>query len=200
MYPKGHLGITLIIASLPTYILIGQGAFFLAMLVLPLFIYIGTVLPDKDIEMSKKAKKIRKSKIIPFNPKIRHRGRSHTIFFAITTGIITSIPFCLTIFVPKIYKNAGVPTTSVFGQVSIFLSLFLFGFSIGFFGVITHLIGDAITISQVKPFYPYKEDKFGMSLIRADNMIANYSILILGFLIFGASLASQAYFLFENFL
>jgi len=125
MYRKGHLGISLIVFS-PILALLFQNNLALTGLFGLIIILLTANLPDIDIKP-------------PFRYFLTHRGETHTIWFAILIGILSSITFSQ---IPSSFTNL----TPVMQ--------FVFGFVFGFIGILNHLIGDVITPTGIKPLWP----------------------------------------------
>ena len=95
---------------------------------------------------------------------MNHRGPTHTVLAAVITGIVLGVLFYL-----------GDPQ---FGLV---------GFLGGFFGVISHLLGDIIAgktrsgdAYTIKPFWPFSNKEIGFGLIKASNRKINGFLINLG--------------------
>jgi membrane-bound metal-dependent hydrolase YbcI (DUF457 family) len=58
----------------------------------------------------------------------------------------------------------------------------IFGFFVGSFGVIAHLLGDVITTQGIKPFVPLSGWRLSLSSLRADSPVANSGLFGLGVL------------------
>lgn len=103
-------------------------------------------------------------------PLIRHRTWTHTVWFAIVTGGGVG----LGIGVVMNHLTTG-------GSEAILVSFAVF---IGIFSVLTHLVADALTPMGVRPFFPLVSTRYSFSVCSSTNTIANYSLLVLGMLIF----------------
>ncbi|GAA0459821.1 metal-dependent hydrolase (plasmid) [Halococcus dombrowskii] len=64
-------------------------------------------------------------------------------------------------------------------------SFALFGFVIGVYGVVAHLLGDVITTQGIRPFLPFSRWKLSLSPLRADSPTANSAL-------FGAGMVAIA--------
>lgn len=64
-------------------------------------------------------------------------------------------------------------------------SFALFGFTIGAYGMIAHLLGDVITTRGVRPFLPFSRWRLSLSPLRADSQTANSAL-------FGAGMVAIA--------
>lgn len=99
---------------------------------------------------------------IPF---ITHRGVTHTVWFAILIGFLVSIPF------------------DSMGSIYMFderISYRLIVFVHGLFSIITHLIGDSLTPTGVRPFMPFKMTNYSLALVKSNDYIWNIVFLIIG--------------------
>ena len=152
MYSEGHAGLTLAIASL---MMIPFGDRYET----TVFIIVATALatlPDIDLSLQRKGYPI------------HHRGPTHSILFAIISGIaIGGILF-------YIYQT--------------WLYIFV-GFGAGFVGIMSHLLGDMLTYMAFKPLWPFKETEVSLGLTRASNPIVNQAMValgIIGFVLYAA--------------
>lgn len=93
---------------------------------------------------------------------VKHRGITHTVIFGVIVGFTLSILFS--------YFTGGV--------------YWLIGFIAGFGGTISHLIGDALTYSKFKPFYPFSNREVAYGLFKASSKVVNRGILALGIFTF----------------
>jgi len=59
-------------------------------------------------------------------------------------------------------------------------SFAMFGFFIGAYGVLAHLLGDVITIRGIKPFLPVSHWRLSLSSLRADSPTANSALFGIG--------------------
>ncbi|MCU4924669.1 metal-dependent hydrolase [Halobacteria archaeon AArc-dxtr1] len=145
MYREGHIGLNALLYSPVAVGLLVTGHVELA--ALGAVVAIGTsTLPDLDL-------------VIPW---IRHRGITHTVWFAVTVGLATGY---LATFVPLSYE----PTV-----------LFAFGALVGAGGILGHLLGDAFTPLGVEPFRPLSNSHYTLGLFTAENWVANNVFLLVG--------------------
>jgi membrane-bound metal-dependent hydrolase YbcI (DUF457 family) len=56
----------------------------------------------------------------------------------------------------------------------------LFGFVIGVYGIIVHLLGDVITVKGIQPFLPISHWRISLSPLRAHSPTANTGLFVLG--------------------
>ena len=56
----------------------------------------------------------------------------------------------------------------------------LFGFAVGVYGVLAHLLGDMITINGIQPLLPFSRWRLSLSSLRAGNSFANSVLFALG--------------------
>jgi len=108
------------------------------------------MVPDLDLKM----------------PFVKHRGITHTVWFAVLFGALTAAgTYGLTWYVASEYPQYVPPDTVTLGTV-------FMGF-IGFFSVVTHILGDTLTPMGVTPFAPIYGERYTLDLWRADNEAAN---------------------------
>lgn len=97
---------------------------------------------------------------IPF---IKHRGRTHTVHFAVLVGVVLAVGGLV----------VGL-SNGVLGGVA----GFVFGFVLGAGTMLSHIGADALTPMGVEPFADGRQ--YSLGVVRAANPIANYVLLILG--------------------
>lgn len=98
-------------------------------------------------------------------PLVKHRGPTHTAWFAALVGAcVGALGFA-----------AGL-------QMGIFVALGagLFGFVTGAVAIGSHIAADALTPMGIRPFAPFSNQKYTWDLVKAANPIANYALLGLG--------------------
>jgi len=108
-------------------------------------------------------------------PLVSHRGVTHTLLFAIAVGLSVGAAGWL------------------FGgalDVATALQLAAFGSVVGTATVVSHLLADVITPMGIRPFWPVSGRHYTFSLTRADNLIANYLLLVAGSVAVAAVLAA----------
>src|SRR5699024_896170 len=88
---------------------------------------------------------------------------------AVLRGLVPSIP--LHEVVTTLHQQAG---------ENLRWSLGTFGFGVGAYGIVTHLLGDVITVRGIKPFLPLSHWRLSLSSLRADSPVANSALLGLG--------------------
>ncbi len=139
MHQEGHWGVSLIIYSPLGATLLIFNRVDLAVLGCILFLGIS-MLPDYDQK-------------IPF---IKHRGITHTLWFALGIAAVT----------------AFISSTLGFGLI--------YGFSVGFISITAHLVGDWLTPSGIRPFSPVFDKRYSLNIVNAGSDIANYGLLVVG--------------------
>ncbi|HET7324411.1 MAG TPA: metal-dependent hydrolase, partial [Halococcus sp.] len=131
---------------------------------------------------------------IPF---LAHRGTSHSLFCALVVGTILgglgwvvgtylSAPFA------NVLAGGGLSPVGIFAGVFDWLSvrvrglagpaLAKFGFAVGVFGILVHLLGDVITVSGIRPLLPLSHRQISLSGLHADSPSANSGLFALGVL------------------
>jgi len=148
MYKTGHMGAGLILYAPLALLLALAGGPELA-LIGAIGVTGLTMLPDQDQR-------------IPF---IKHRGITHTVWFALFVGII---------------GGAGGVAVGIAGGVLAAVMFGLLGFLLGTLIIVSHIAADALTPMGVKPFAPVRNTKYTYSIAKAKNPIANFLLLVLG--------------------
>jgi len=110
-----------------------------------------SALPDIDMELRKQ---------VEF---IHHRGVTHSILFAIMSGLIIGGLFFYT-HRTLIWAGMG------------FLSAFL--------GVVSHLIGDSFTYHAFKPLWPFSDREVSLGFCRASDKSVNEGLMTVGGIVF----------------
>lgn len=156
MYRPGHYG-----AALLAYAPLGGIAIALGFAELALLGGVvavgGAMLPDWDQR-------------VPF---IRHRGATHTVWFALAVGVALGL--------------VGV-VAGASGGVLAALGLGVFGLLVGVLTVGAHLLADVLTPMGIRPLEPVRDDEYTLDVARAANPIANYGLLALGVIVSGGGL------------
>lgn len=174
MHKDGHVGVSLLLYApvvatmsyhaewlLPYAIL---GALALVDLLWPVALltdldvtFSFAMIPDLDMSM----------------PFVKHRGITHTVWFAAFTGAVTAgLTYGLVWYVQGQYPGYVPEGTLLLG------SLFMGG--IGAFSVLTHILGDVMTPMGITPFAPLSDRRYTLDLWRADNSIANTGLHAIG--------------------
>lgn len=103
-------------------------------------------------------------------PLVPHRGPTHSLLFAAVVG-------------------AGFAALSAFvgGQVVSLPreGLVSLGFVVGFVAIGAHLLADLLTPAGVPLFWPLSDRRHSLRLTRADSVVANSLLLLLGLLVVG---------------
>lgn len=148
MHKEGHVGAALLFYSplgFIAYVLLGSQLAFLGALVA-----VGLAMfPDIDMRI----------------PLIKHRGPTHTVWFALIVGLV------LAVIGGSGIAEAGFVAT-IAGSI--------FGLLVGIGTIISHIAADALTPAGVRPFWPLHRKSYSYRLVRASNPIANYLLLAIG--------------------
>jgi inner membrane protein len=151
MHSQGHKGIALLLYAPITYFLLDAGQLVLAVSGLAIVLFLS-MLPDKDM-------------VIPL---LRHRGPTHTIWFALAVGL----------------GLAGVGVGIQFGldRVRIVAVVVPIGFLflVGFLSIIYHIIGDAMNPTGVRPYRPVSNHKHALGVTKSGSFISNWLFYFLG--------------------
>lgn len=93
-------------------------------------------------------------------PRVRHRGPTHTVWFALLVGLLAGIG---TEFV--------VPATP---------AAFEFGFVVGTVGILAHLAGDVVTPMGISPLAPVWRAHVTLNWFKSKNSRINRGFLLVG--------------------
>ncbi|MGM0447877.1 MAG: metal-dependent hydrolase [Methanobacteriota archaeon] len=160
MYRNGHVG-----ASLVVYAPFGFFATALASIEVGVAGAVGVAslasLPDLDMR-------------IPF---VKHRGITHTVWFALLVGAAFGAVGLAVGF------QRGIAEALLFGGVA-----FLFGAVT----IVSHLLADALTPMGIRPFAPVRDTEYTLDLVTAANPLANYTLLGLGGVVAAVALVAGA--------
>lgn len=148
MYKNGHRGVALLL-MVPLTGLFGIVGFAMTMLAVAV-----CRLPDLDHEYTW----------------LPHRGMTHTVWFALAVGAVTSAGLYGVLFALPI----DIPTWP----------LALLGGTTVFLGIISHLLADALTVGRgthaIRPFHPVSTTPFRFGLCRSNSRIWNSVFLVGG--------------------
>lgn len=159
MYREGHYGINALLYS--PVVLVVSVYYSLELAIIGSLFFVGVAsLPDFDRHFSD-SMETKRSNIWTLIP-IRHRGFTHTIWFA---GIIGAVGAGLGVVVIPFHEPV------IAGG---------FAFAASFFGITGHILGDALTPMGVKPLSPLSKTTRTVNLCNASNTIANYGFLTAG--------------------
>lgn len=98
-------------------------------------------------------------------PFVTHRGATHTVGFALLVA-----------------AAVGVAGWTVAGDVSAGgrTTLAALGFVVGLVAIGSHLLADVITPAGVAVLWPVSGRTYSLNLVRADNRLANWGLLVAG--------------------
>ena len=148
MYQKGHAGLTLFIMS-ALFWFFPFGSESLIMIIMA---GVLSALPDYDLKWQRQG------------TPIKHRGITHSLLFAIVTGVGFALIFW---YADRTFLWA------------------VMGFVSGFMGVVSHLIGDTFTHHPFKALYPFSNKEYGaLHWTSAKNKVANDGLMSLGSIAF----------------
>ena len=150
MYPKGHMGVSLLLYAPIGFFLSVTGQIPFAILG---FLMVGAfaTIPDKDMNA----------------PLLSHRGRSHSIASALLFGVVLAF---IAVFLAPLMLTLGLPAVPII----------VFVFFIGAFTVMTHLAGDALTPTGVRMFWPISNRRISLGFFLASSTIANWVLWLFG--------------------
>jgi inner membrane protein len=149
VYRTGHLGTSLLLYAPVGYVLLGSR---------PLLAVLGGVavvalasLPDIDHQL----------------PGIEHRGLTHSLLFVAGIGAVGWLAGTFL---------AGLGAGGTVSLAGVTLGVAGFGGFVGAYAILAHLAGDIITPAGVPLFWPLPTN-VSLSLVGADNTVANYGLL-----------------------
>jgi membrane-bound metal-dependent hydrolase YbcI (DUF457 family) len=174
MHRRGHVGVAMLAYAPVGFALLSERQLGLALLGL-LGVLAVEPLPDNDMWI----------------PGLRHRGTSHSLFAAILVGgVLGTLGWVvgdqLGAFLAGLGPSAVGPFAGVFEIVGEQLrglderALSRGAFALGVFGILTHLLADAITVSGIRPLLPLSRWRLSFSKLRADNSLANNALFAIG--------------------
>jgi len=148
MHRPGHYGGSLLAYAPVGFFVVVAGAVELAIAGGAVAVA-GAMIPDWDQR-------------VPF---VRHRGPTHTVWFALLVGTVLGVAGAL------VGSSMGVGSAIALGG---------FGFVVGAIIVIGHLLADVLTPMGIRPFEPLRDDTYTLDVAKAANPLANYALLGLG--------------------
>lgn len=102
--------------------------------------------------------------VVPF---LAHRGVTHTVPFALALG--TGVGYVGGKLAAVALPALGSPWTV--GAV---------GFLLGTLSVLVHVAVDALTPMGIRPFWPLSGRRYSLAVVRSDDLLANYLLLLVG--------------------
>lgn len=153
MHREGHVGIGMLLYSPFTYVLFEfdiQTGWGLGLVAMAVWSFA----PDIDMQLP-----------------IRHRGPTHSLGAAVLAGLITATA--------AVYFLAN-GADGLVQTIPTYIAAIAFGFTIGFVGVIGHLVGDAMTPMGIRPWQPYSNRKYTWNLVYAKDKRANQGLSMIG--------------------
>ncbi|SDG17589.1 inner membrane protein [Halorubrum xinjiangense] len=160
MYHKGHVGASLLVYA-PFGFLVTALASIEAGLVVAAAVASMAMVPDLDTR-------------VPF---VKHRGITHTVWFALLVGAAFGALGL------AVGLQRGIAEALFFGG---------FGFLFGGVTIVSHILADALTPMGIRPFAPVRDDEYTLDLVAAANPVANYALLGLGGVVVAVALAAGA--------
>lgn len=101
---------------------------------------------------------------------VKHRGITHTVWFAaLIGGICAGISIYMTL-----------PHSLI--------TVMLFSFTMGAYGVIGHILGDIMTPMGIRPYRPVRDRKYALGMFKASNTLANSVFMFIGLAALGGAL------------
>lgn len=183
MYRSGHVGLSLLLYA-PLVAVIGLFADWL----LPIAILGGVFLADPFLVLVLLRKTMYSKVVFHLSristslstlpdvdrliPGVTHRGKMHTIWFALLMGAATGATgFALAVALGQ----PLFPETGARLAAAALLSAY-----IGIHAGLTHLLGDILTPTGIQPFAPLSDRHYTADIVTADDPIANTGLLLSG--------------------
>lgn len=151
MHRLGHYGVALLtytpIAVLTTVVITVQTVIIGAVVAIAM-----AMLPDIDHRL----------------PFVRHRGITHTVWFAGVIGVLLTL------------------------LIAVATSWFILALYLGFvatLSVCSHLLADAVTPMGIRPFKPFWSPRYSLAMVPSENPVANYGLFTVGIAVSGSGAA-----------
>ncbi|WP_432508162.1 metal-dependent hydrolase [Halorubrum ezzemoulense] len=158
MYRKGHVGASLVVYA-PFGFLVTALLSIEAGLVGAAGAASTAMVPDLDMRV----------------PVVRHRGITHTVWFALFVGVVLgSVGLAVGL-------QRGLAEALLFGAAA-----FLFGAVT----IVSHILADALTPTGIRPYAPVRDTEYSLDLFTAVNPFANYGLLGLGGVVVAVALVA----------
>jgi inner membrane protein len=158
MHRKGHVGASLVVYA-PFGFLVTALASIEVGVAGALGVAATAMVPDLDMR-------------IPF---VKHRGITHTVWFALLTGVALG--------------GVGLAVGLRRGLAEALLAAgaaFLFGVVT----IVSHLLADALTPMGIRPYAPVSDTEYTLDLFTAANPLANYGLLGTGSVVVAVALVA----------
>lgn len=160
MHKDGHYGVNGLLYAPVLYWTLGRGATDLA-LYGTVIVVVTATLPDVDVWFDPGLR--HRGNILTHLLPIRHRGITHTVWFALGVGLLL---------------GAGSYALGVPGHSDAVVGGF--AGAVGVLGVCGHLLGDAFTPRGVAPLEPVSDWRLSLDAVTAGSNIANAGLLFVG--------------------
>lgn len=113
-------------------------------------------------------------------PMVSHRGLTHTIWFAlIVGGILGGGAFIISRYVVRFSTTYVAPTIEFTGLFAPINLGWFFGIT-GIIIILSHLLGDWLTVMGIRPYAPLWHRKHKLGIVKADNWWVNKGLYGLG--------------------
>lgn len=161
MHKEGHHGTVLLVFA-PVALLLASLGYVVEIAIGFMVLNSLAMLPDIDMRI----------------PLIKHRGITHTIWFALAVG--------LAIGLAAAYSSTFIVFWRPVDTVWHIAAYGLYGFLLGLLAVFGHVLGDVVTVSGVKFFYPVSNKKYRVENkwlnlpTLASSDLANYLFILTG--------------------
>ncbi|MDB2238002.1 metal-dependent hydrolase [Halorubrum ezzemoulense] len=158
MYRKGHVGASLVVYA-PFGFLVTALLSIEAGLVGAAGAASTAMVPDLDMRV----------------PVVRHRGITHTVWFALLVGVVLGGVGL------AVGLQRGLAEALLFGAAA-----FLFAAVT----IVSHILADALTPTGIRPYAPVRDTEYSLDLFTAANPFANYGLLGLGGVVVAVALVA----------
>jgi membrane-bound metal-dependent hydrolase YbcI (DUF457 family) len=190
MHRRGHTGIAMLAYAPVGFILLREGQSGLALGGL-LGVLLVEPLPDNDFWI----------------PGLQHRGIRHSLLCALLVGSVLGVGgWVLGMGLNGILAHPVATLVSLPMQVDDSIvgelvgrfrhpdreTLAGFGFAVGVFGVLVHLVGDIITVAGIRPLHPFSSRRISVSSLRSNSTTANTVLFAFGVIALVVVIATTA--------
>jgi membrane-bound metal-dependent hydrolase YbcI (DUF457 family) len=204
MHRRGHVGVTLLAVAPIAYYFVSNGTPLLALLS---WVGIQAVepLPDWDLQVSGLQHRGLSHSLLAALLVGSVLGASGWVLSGSVNDLLLAVPSVLstgfdqgTVVADRFSHVLTVlnlqPLTISIERLGLFSTsaidrhvIALFGFAVGVYGIIAHLLGDVITVRGIQPFRPISHWRISLSPLRANSPTANTGLFVLGV---GANIAA----------
>lgn len=158
MHREGHIGVNFLLYAPAAYWFVTQD-WMLTFAFGAIGMGVWAFMPDIDMTLP-----------------IPHRGPTHSFVFAALAGVLTAVLFGYGAAVGMLeltgLRGSALPLAMLAGVA--------IGFTVGFIGVIGHLLGDVLTPMGVRPWWPRSNRSYSLEVVLAEDEEANKQLSVIG--------------------